>query len=43
MSQHMERPKVVRVRAYVRWRLQRLEAVCAHWRSMPYQLQLPFG
>lgn len=38
-----ERPKIVRVRAYVRFRLQRLEAVCAHWRSRPVQLKFDFG
>jgi hypothetical protein len=43
MSEPMERPKVVRVRAYVRWRLRRLEAVCSHWRSRPVQLHLNFG
>lgn len=43
MEHPIEKPKVVRVRAYVRWRLARLEAVCSHWRSRPVQLQLNFG
>lgn len=43
MEQPLERPKIVRVRAYVRVRLQRLEAVCAHLRRRPEQLKLNFG
>lgn len=39
----LERPKIVRVRAYLRTRLQRLEAVSAHWRRRPVQLKLNFG
>jgi hypothetical protein len=42
MPQRVERPKVVHVRAYDRLRFQRLEHVRSHWRSTPYQLQLPF-
>lgn len=38
----MLKSKVVRVRAYVRWRFGRLEHVCAHWRSHPDQLSFSF-
>lgn len=38
----MERPKVVFVRAYTRWRFRRNEHVCAHWRSKPHQLSFGF-
>lgn len=34
------RNKGVFVRAYVRFRLGRLENVCQHWRSYPGQLSL---
>lgn len=34
------RYKSVFVRAYVRFRLGRLENVCQHWRSHPHQLEL---
>ena len=34
------RAKTVFVRAYVLVRFGRLENVCQHWRSMPYQLSL---
>ena len=43
MDQPLERPKIVRVRAYVRVRLKRTETVCAHWRSRPIQLSFDFG
>ena len=43
MDTPVEKPKCVFVRAYVRWRLQRVEPVCAHWRSRPVQLQFNFG
>lgn len=39
---HMMKPKAVRVRAYIRMRLGRLEHVCAHWRSWPHQLSFAF-
>lgn len=34
------RQKTVFVREYVRLRFGRLEHVCQHWRSRPYQLAL---
>lgn len=34
------RPKSVYVRNYVRWRFERLEHVCDHYRSHPNQLDL---
>lgn len=34
--------RVVKVRAYLRFRLGRLEHVCAHWRSWPGQLSFDF-
>jgi hypothetical protein len=37
MSDFMERPKVVHVRAYERTRRGRLENVCEHWRALPHQ------
>lgn len=40
MASAYAKPKSVFVRAYVRLRLGRLENVCQHWRSLPYQLQL---
>lgn len=39
---HMLKSKVVKVRAYVRFRLGRLEHVCAHFRSWPRQLSFDF-
>jgi hypothetical protein len=36
------KPKAVFVRDYLRTRFGRLEHVCAHWRSWPGQLSLPF-
>lgn len=37
------RPKVVRVRAYSRFRNGRTELVSAHWRSLPRQLAFDFS
>lgn len=42
MVQTVAKPKVVPVRAYVRWRFGRLEHVCAHWRSLPGQYSFGF-
>lgn len=42
MDEPMSRPKVVFVRAYVRFRFARLERVRAHWRSRPQQLTFGF-
>jgi hypothetical protein len=36
-------PKNVFVRAYVRFRFGKLENVCQHWRSAPYQYTLAFS
>ncbi len=36
-------PKSVFVNAYRRFRLGRLEHVCQHYRSLPYQFSLNFG
>lgn len=36
------KPKTVFVHNYVRTRFGRQEHVCAHWRSWPRQLALPF-
>lgn len=36
------RRKTVHVRAYTRIRFFRREHVCAHWRSLPRQYELPF-
>jgi len=35
--------KSVFVRAYIRIRFGRLEHVCQHWRSSPYQLNFAFS
>lgn len=39
---NMLKSKVVNVRAYVRFRLGRLESVCSHFRSWPRQLSFDF-
>lgn len=38
----MLKSKVVKVRAYVRFRFGRLERVCSHFRSWPRQLSFDF-
>lgn len=43
MASGYQRFKGVFVRAYVRFRLGRLENVCQHWRSHPGQLTLNFN
>jgi len=40
MSNTYLRAKAVFVRAYIRLRFGRIENVCQHWRSMPYQMTL---
>ena len=36
------KPKIVYVHAYLRLRFGRLENVCQHYRSLPYQYSLNF-
>ncbi len=38
----MASKRLVRVRAYVRFRFRRWEQVCAHWRGGPGQLEFAF-
>jgi hypothetical protein len=40
MHKHESIPRDVFVRSYIRTRFGRVEDVCQHWRSRPYQLVL---
>lgn len=42
MAPFFERPKLVHVQAYTRFRFGRQENVCSHWRSLPQQLSFSF-
>lgn len=42
MASAFRNPKSVFVRAYRRFRFGRLESVCQHYRSMPYQYSFGF-
>jgi hypothetical protein len=35
MEVHLQRPRVVRVISYLRFRFGKREHVCSHWRSLP--------
>lgn len=42
MASAFAKPKSVFVRAYRRFRFGRLESVCQHYRSLPYQFSFGF-